>query len=206
MTDTAALRPLAPARPSDQPAPRRLAAVAPAPRRRVRPRTHYALVAVGAAAAVIVVQLLLSVAVTSGAFRLVDLTNAKAALDRSSQETSEDLQRLESPQNLAANASALGMVTDGSPVYLRLSDGSVSGTPAPATPQAATGAGANLVPNSKLAGLPLVTTKGAEPAPASGPAVSADGESASATPSGAADAGAGSPVPWTGVLPSPTTR
>ena len=44
---------------------------------------------------------------------------------------------LDSPQNLAANAEGLGMVSNGNPVFLRLSDGAVLGAAGPARPPAA---------------------------------------------------------------------
>ena len=43
---------------------------------------------------------------------------------------------MQSPQYLAANAEALGMVPNANPVYLRLSDGAVLGQPTAAEPAA----------------------------------------------------------------------
>ena len=73
----------------------------------------------------------------------------------------DDVAGLSSPQYLAANASALGMVIDESPSYLRLSDGALLGAG-----QAALGAssvdaiGRGAVPNALITDTPLVTGPG----------------------------------------------
>ena len=62
---------------------------------------------------------------------------------------------MQSPQYLAANAEALGMVPNANPVYLRLSDGAVLGEPSAADGGARSTA--PLVPNALIDGVPLVT-------------------------------------------------
>lgn len=57
-----------------------------------------------------------------------DLTARQQALDM-------QLERLRAPQRLAVAGKALGMVAPGVPAFIRLSDGSVVGTPTPASPE-----------------------------------------------------------------------
>ena len=70
---------------------------------------------------------------------------------------------MESPQYLAVNAEALGMVPNADPVYLRLSDGAVLGEPT-AAPGGA-GHPRPLVPNALIDGVPLVTEQQAGQTP-----------------------------------------
>ena len=81
---------------------------------------------------IVVAQMLLSIAVTQGAYEVDAYQIAQAKLARQEQQLREDLDRVQSPQYLAANAEALGMVPNANPVYLRLSDGGVLGQPAAA--------------------------------------------------------------------------
>ena len=115
----------------------------------------YAIIAVAGVAMIIVAQLLLSIAVTQGAYEVDALQIAQSKLARQEQQLREDLDRVQSPQYLAANAEALGMVPNADPVYLRLSDGAVLGQPSAA--DGAARATAPLVPNALIDGVPLVT-------------------------------------------------
>lgn len=197
--------------------------VLPRAERRARPKLFYAAVAVMTVMAVVVVQLLLSIGVSQGAYRIEALQTNKAQLARAYQEASEKVQMLSSPQNLAANAAALGMVNNGTPVYLRLSDGAIIGSPTPAS--ATAGSTGQLVGNALTQNLPLVTapktakqtTKqgGAAQNGTSGTSGQASGDSTaagagtgtgSATPSGNQQQSDGGPVPWTGALPAPSTH
>jgi len=123
--------------------------------RRARPRIVYALSAVAGMATIVIVQLLLSVGISQGAYEVSRLQASQVELGRTAESVTEDLVRISSPQSLAANAEALGMVSNSNPVYLRLSDGAVLGAPASAT--GSQGGSASLVPNALLAGVPLVT-------------------------------------------------
>ncbi|WP_241981400.1 hypothetical protein [Cryobacterium algoritolerans] len=123
--------------------------------RRARPRIVYALSAVAGMTTIVVVQLLLSVGISQGAYEVSRLQASQVELGRTAESVTEDLVRISSPQSLAANAEALGMVSTSNPVYLRLSDGAVLGAPASAT--GSQGGSASLVPNALLAGVPLVT-------------------------------------------------
>lgn len=150
-----------PALPGTRPEPRpdRLrvapAAVPATPARRARPRVAYALTAIAGVAVIVVAQLLLSVGISQGAYEISTLQERKLELGRTADSVNEQLIRLSAPQNLAANAEALGMVSNSNPVYLRLSDGAVLG--APSSAPGAPGGAASLVPNALLAGVPLLT-------------------------------------------------
>ncbi|GIT80085.1 hypothetical protein LLS1_17540 [Leifsonia sp. LS1] len=168
--------------------------------RRARPRALYAVVAVGTLLVIVVAQLLLSIAISQGAYTLNGLQATQTSLQRSLQAASEDLTRVSSPQNLAANANALGMVSNSNPAYLRLSDGAVLGAPIAANGAAGTvtGGQGNLVPNSLLAGVGVVNAQG-QPT-----ATTQTGNSASA---GAATPPTTPPtVPLQGALPTPVTH
>ena len=55
---------------------------------------------------IVIAQLLLSIAISQGAYTLNGLQTKQTSLQRSLQAASEDLTRVSSPQNLAANANA----------------------------------------------------------------------------------------------------
>jgi len=153
----------------------------------------YALSAVACVGAVIVAQLLLSVGISQGAYEISALRASQVELGRTASSVSEDLIRVSSPQSLAANAEALGMVSNSSPAYLRLSDGAVLGAPSSASGSQA--GAASLVPNALLAGVPLVTQ------------LPAGGQGTSVASAAAATAGSAPlAVAVTDGLPSPTTR
>lgn len=192
-------------RPQAAQPPSRLEIVPTRSQRRARPRTVFAIASVTIVVGIVVAQLLLSVAVAQGAFRLNSLQTTTTALQRSAQVASEDLDRVESPQYLAENANELGMVSNSTPAYLRLSDGAVLGSPQAASAAAGTvtGSSGNLVANSLLAGVPLVNPK-ADVAGSAHSAAGASGNSASASASSAGSAG--STVPLDGALPTPETH
>lgn len=168
---------------------RHVRAVAPAVRAKTRPRPLYAVIVVGAVVGIVVGQLLLSVGLSQGAYQIQQLEGQQVELGRTSAALAEDLDRLASPQYLAVNAQALGMVGNSLPSYLRLSDGAVLGAPTPAAAATSPIFGATLVPNSQTTAIPLVG--GQDAAVADG----ASGEDAGTTP-----------VPLQDGLPSPTTR
>jgi hypothetical protein len=168
--------------------------------RRARPRALYAVIAVGAILVVVVAQLLLSIGISQGAYQLDALQAKQTQLQRSYQAVSEDLNRVSSPQNLAANANALGMVGNSNPAYLRLSDGAVLGAPIAASGAAGpvTGGSGNLVPNALLSGVPLVTAQGS-----STPGSQAENSASTGAPTAPATT---APVPLQGALPTPVTH
>lgn len=128
----------------------------PVPSRK-RPVVAYALIAFLASLAIAGAQIGLSIAMTQGGYEERALSQQQRALVLDRQEASDALGGLESPQYLAANAAALGMVTGSTPAYLRLSDGAIVGegtaTDGAKTVHAASGA----VQNSLLAQVPLAT-------------------------------------------------
>jgi hypothetical protein len=185
------------------PAPRRVPQtprrLRPAPERagRAKPRLGYAVIALGGVVVIVVAQLLLSIAVTQGAYEIDAQQTRQAALALEEQKLSEDLDRLESPQYLAVNAEALGMVPNANPVYLRLSDGAVLGEPTAAGGGVASGP---LVPNLLITDVPLITQQQTGEAP-SGGVPGGTGEAAAHVPDQAPV-----PPPVDGALPTPATH
>ncbi|PDQ34617.1 MAG: hypothetical protein B5766_10585 [Candidatus Lumbricidophila eiseniae] len=137
------------------------------PQRRSRGRVAFAVIPIIAIIAVVIVQMLLSIAVTQGAYDVDGYQIRLAQLALQKQKLADDVDRLQSPQYLAANVEALGMVPNTNPVYLRLSDGQVLGTPTAARAAPVTSTG--LVANSLLTGVPLA----AQPKVAENPGIAA---------------------------------
>lgn len=193
------------------PAPRRRTAPTSAPQRRLHPapapdthagrgrqRLGYAIVAVGAVALIVVAQLLFSIALAQGAYDIDRLRLQQVELAREKQELAEDLGRLESPQYLAMNAEALGMVPNAAPVYLRLSDGAVLGEPTAA--RAGAEASGGLVPNALIDGVPPVAAArqaGGTPYGGAGTEAPTGGSGTQVAPP---------PRPVTDELPTPATH
>lgn len=176
--------------------PRRLDIVPTRRQKQARPKAFYALVTVGGLFAILVTQLLLSIVVSDGAYQISALQQQQKELTRDQQTLAEELQVLESPQHLAANAEQLGMVTNSNTAYLRLSDGAVLGNPAPAVASGITVLGPDggpLVQNQLLEGVTLAALT----AVSSTTAVAGAPESP-VTPD--------SVLSNDGVLPSPITR
>ena len=127
----------------------------------------------------------LSILTTQSSYELSTLTQEARQLTWQKQILYDDVAGLSSPQYLAANASALGMVIAESPSYLRLSDGALLGAG-----QAALGAssvdaiGRAAVPNALITDTPLVTAPKAtiEGAPVETDVAVADGGVANTPP------------------------
>lgn len=119
-------QPATPLTPTRAPERRLRPVAAPTPRR--KPKLAYALAALGGALAIGAAQIALSLAITQDSFALADLSSQQRELDLRTHALQEELTGLSSPQVLASEAAALGMVVAGSPSYLRLSDGAVFGT------------------------------------------------------------------------------
>lgn len=128
--------------------------------RRARPRIAYAVVAVAALGILLLAQLGISMVLSQGAYTLNSLSTEQTNLSRTQQSLSEELRVLDSPQNLARNAQALGMIANSTPVYLDPRTGRVYGTPTPAVADQATASTENQVPNSLLADVPLAAQQG----------------------------------------------
>jgi hypothetical protein len=157
--------------------------------RRARPRTFYAAVTVGSIFALLLVQLLLSIVLSAGAYQISGLQSQQKQLSRVEQALTEKLDLLASPQSLASKAESLGMVVSTTaPVFLRLADGTVVGSTGTAT----NGSGGALATGSQVPNS-LLDAAAAE-APAPGVVAT---ESAPVT---------AAPVTAAGSLPSPVTR
>ncbi|MDF2579965.1 MULTISPECIES: hypothetical protein [Microbacterium] len=126
--------------------------------RRRRPRMLYGVIAVSGAVLIGAVQMGLSILTTQTSYEISSLSQQQRQLTWQKQIIQDDLAGLASPQYLAANATALGMVIAESPSYLRLSDGAVLGAASAAGSHSNVDAlGRAAVANSLVAGVPLVT-------------------------------------------------
>ncbi len=210
------------AAPSPRRAPRPVEVVTTREQRRARPRAVYAIVSTAGAFAILLAQLLLSIALSDGAYRIAALQADAVELDRSAQVLTESLDTLRSPQNLAANAESLGMVANSSPAYLRLVDATVLGAPVAAGSGAGVLAGRDsMIGNVLLTDVPLVTpastgeaagvsagpsTPGSVPSGPNG--ANASGSTAApAAPAAPAAGGAGATAPAApATIPSPVTN
>ncbi|HYP74193.1 MAG TPA: hypothetical protein VEP72_08890 [Microbacterium sp.] len=128
----------------------------PLPRR--RPRVLYGVIAVGGALLIGAAQMGLSILTTQSSYELSSLTSQQRGLDYQKQMLGDDVAGLGSPQYLAANAEALGMMVGQPPSYLRLSDSAIVGTGAGVAGASAVNALSKAaVGNALVAGVPLVS-------------------------------------------------
>jgi hypothetical protein len=172
---------------------RRLRALAEARPRR-RPRLVFGIVAVAGALAIGGIQMGLSILTTQGAYEVRELSAQQRSVTWEKQILQEEVAGLSSPQYLAANAAALGLVAGGAPNYLQLSDGKTLGAGAGASDRSSIEALKRAaVGNALVSGVPLVTDP--EASIASG--VSVDEELLLNTPT---------PPAITDGLPTPTTH
>jgi hypothetical protein len=183
----------APARPIRTASPEPHLAPAPRAVRRAKPRVTYVLLVVGSLFAIFMAQLLLSIALSQGAYQISSLQDQQKELLRTQEALQESLDKFESPQNLANNALSFGMVPSSNAAYLRLSDGSVSAAPY-SSATAACGASCDLVANALLVGVPLVS-------PSAPPA-----SAATAPPPATTTPPANAESTTAGELPSPVTH
>lgn len=95
------------------------------PRPAVSVRTAAILVA--AFIAIIVTRLFITVAIESSQYEIASLSQQNTNLGRDAEFLTEQLNVLDSPQNVASMAIELGMVSNSRPTYVRLSDGKVWG-------------------------------------------------------------------------------
>lgn len=167
------------------------------PQTRRRPRMLYGIIAVAGAVLIGAAQMGLSILTTQSSYQLADLTSQQRTLDYQKQMLTDSIAGLSSPQYLAANASALGMVTGQAPTYLRLSDAAIIGT------AAGTGGASSVnalsqaaVANALVAGVPLVAD----------PAASLAGGKSAADEAIAASADTSTPPAIADGLPTPATH
>lgn len=167
------------------------------PQTRRRPRMLYGIIAVAGAVLIGAAQIGLSILTTQSSYQLADLTSQQRTLDYQKQMLTDSIAGLSSPQYLAANASALGMVTGQAPTYLRLSDAAIIGT------AAGTGGASSVnalsqaaVANALVAGVPLVAD----------PSASLAGGKSAADEAIAASADTSTPPAIADGLPTPATH
>ena len=180
--------------------PDRRLRVVEAPARRRRPKLLYGVVAVLGAFLIAGAQMVLSIMTTQSSYELSTLTQQQRDLTYEKQILYDDVAGLSSPQYLAANAAALGMVIDESPSYLRLSDGALLGAGEVSLGSSSVDAiGRGAVPNALITDTPLVT----EPDATIGgkPVVPVD----AGTDAGGSGVG-NTPPPITDGLPTPSTH
>jgi hypothetical protein len=83
--------------------------------------------------AILAVQLMLSIALSGGAYEIASLKGEMRHTEQKRQMVAEDINALIAPDTLAGLATSMGMVADNDPAYLRLSDSSVVGEAEPAS-------------------------------------------------------------------------
>jgi len=136
--------------------PRRLTEVVTTKRqRRARPRVLHAVVAISGVIAIVGAQLLLSIAISGGAYRISDLQQEQRALTRESLSLGEQLSVAAAPQHLANAAASLGMIPAPGAAFLDLETGVAVGAPGMPDTRGCGGA-CNLVPNALTASMPAV--------------------------------------------------
>ncbi|HEV7741446.1 MAG TPA: hypothetical protein VGO65_03425 [Pseudolysinimonas sp.] len=192
------LRPSAPV-PATFPSPRRHLEIAPTrAQRRARPRVAHVVITLGGIGAILLVQLLLSFLLADGAYDISSLQIEQRDLLREQQALDERLELLGSTQNLTANAEALGMVASGSPMFLDVATGGVSGS--------GSGSGAlprNLIANSLLDGSTVIDPAALQ---AASDAAAASGDSGGSTMPGVTPNSTTATSSSPGALPSPETH
>lgn len=130
------------------------------PLARHRPHTVYGVVALLGVVVIVGAQIALSMLTTQDSYQVADLMQQRRDLTLQEQQLSDAVAGLESPQYLAANAADLGMVIDGAPNFLRLSDGTVTGTGETSTWNSTVNMKKSQVANALIADTPLATDPG----------------------------------------------
>jgi len=147
----------------------------------------FALVVVGMLVAGMGVLLVLNTSLAQGAFELGALNKTQAQLAVQEQQLLQQVALTESPDALQRRANALGMVPVAAPVFLRLADGVVLGTPVPAKALTRAERGQTLPSTGGTA--PTTSTKAAVPtgdAAVADPAPQTDAAVVDVTKSGSA--------------------
>jgi hypothetical protein len=103
------------------------------------PKLRYIVVTLMGIFAILAVQLMLSIALSGGAYEIASLKGEMRQTEQKRQMVAEDINALIAPDTLAGLATSMGMVADNNPAYLRLSDSSVVGEAKPATEGSGTG-------------------------------------------------------------------
>lgn len=158
--------------------PRHIEIVTSRQQRKARPRLVYALVTIASLGLIFAAQLGLSFVVSDGAYQISALQAQQRDLQRVEQDLIEKLSIQSAPQNLAAQATWLGMVPNAAPLSIDLGSGTIFALPGSADPTGCAGT-CNLVTNTLTAGIgqispvaPVATTRSAQTA-TTAPAVTA---------------------------------
>jgi cell division protein FtsL len=180
---------------SPEAAPRRsrtpLSVVRTVPRKR---RAPFVVLCFGMLAVALIAVLVLNISVSTAQYQLVELRATQSTLTKQNQDLTQQVQNFEAPQNLAAQATKLGMVPSTVKGQIDLSTLSVTGKATPAVKDGAAGA---VIPAPAVAGQltvvppatkgdPLEAQKPVEQTPA--PAAASPGATAGTTPGAAPDA------------------
>lgn len=79
--------------------------------------------------------ILISTVLQAQSFEIARLSTQADSLETQQQALTRDVERMQSPANVAESSIRLGMVPNANPVFLRLEDGSVIGEAEPAEPR-----------------------------------------------------------------------
>ncbi|GCE76191.1 hypothetical protein [Cellulomonas biazotea] len=126
---TARAYPAPAARPQPAAAPRLRLVRAP---QTARTRVPFVLACMAVLAVALLSALLLNTQMASGAYEEYSLSNELGRLDQDAKDLRAQLDQKASPAQLAAAARALGMVPADGTGWVRVADGTVQGSPAPA--------------------------------------------------------------------------
>lgn len=189
--NTAQVPRIRPAEPARQQPQRRFEVVTPAEQRKARPKVLHAMVAVAGALAIVGAQLLVSIWITGGQYRIAELQEQDRSLVRQAESLSEKLEIRSSTQYLGYAATSLGMVPARSLSTLNLATGTYFGLPGTIDVLGCAGA-CGLAANELILGLPL-PQKAAPPA-ATGTDTTADATGATGAAAAADDAKAETPT------------
>jgi hypothetical protein len=96
------------------------------------PKLRYIVVLLAGIFAILGGQLLLSIAVSGGAYEIASLKSDLRGSQQKQQIVGEEISALVAPDTLATLAGSMGMVPDNNPAYIRVSDGVVVGEALPA--------------------------------------------------------------------------
>ena len=96
------------------------------------PKLRYIVVLLAGIFAILGGQLLLSIAVSGGAYEIASLKTDLRGSQQQQQIVGEEISALVAPDTLATLAGSMGMVPDNNPAYIRVSDGAVVGEALPA--------------------------------------------------------------------------
>lgn len=177
-----------------------LSVVRTVPRKR---RAPFVVLCFAMLAVALIAVLVLNISVSTAQYQLVELRAKQSTLTKQNQDLTQQVQNFEAPQNLAAQATKLGMVPSTVKGQIDLSTLSVTGKATPAVKDGAAGA---VIPAPAVAGqltvvppatkrdplearkpvedTPAAAASGAvrDAAPGSAPAAAASGAAADATP------------------------